>query len=554
MNEGSASASEIVAGALAQNDRAVIAGRRSFGKGSVQTIFNLGEDTALKLTIAEYKPAGTESIQLVGITPDIELVPATVDADAMNIVKDKPVSELDLETRMEKRKDRHREDVESLLRVSYLKPKEDKKVLEERSRKEYLKKPDISGDFPVEFARRLIEQAGSPSRKKMLKESEGIINEVQAEQQRAIDKALASLGINWSKAKARGNPKLSLSYYLTRGGKRIKTARAGDKVRLELVATNRGTGPYYRLIGVGESESMFLDGREFPFGRIEPGRRKKFSTPLELPESLPTQEISMDLTFKEANGIIPEPVKVVVPVKEIPHPAFAFNMRLPAQAKGKPFPTTGRQIPLIVNIKNSGKSASSEETVATISNECGEKFFIEKGRAKLGTLAPRASRRAQFSFHINGRPEDECAIKLLITDLKHLKVLSKKVDLNLETGTLKPPAEKTYGEPLIEVNAFPGSTSKSTVILTGTIKDTDPIRDFYVFVGTKKIAYVPNTEAMKTMPFKVAVPLEEGTNRIAIGARDIQDITNLRYLVIERTGAGPTAGPDTASHIPSFMP
>jgi len=74
INGGSASASEIVAGALQDHRRATIIGSRSFGKGSVQTIVPLGADGALRLTTARYfTPSGT-SIQAKGIEPDIEVV------------------------------------------------------------------------------------------------------------------------------------------------------------------------------------------------------------------------------------------------------------------------------------------------------------------------------------------------------------------------------------------------------------------------------------------------------------------------------------------------
>lgn len=71
INEGSASASEIVAGALQDQKRAVIMGRESFGKGSVQTIFPMSNDSALKLTTARYYTPSGRSIQAEGISPDI---------------------------------------------------------------------------------------------------------------------------------------------------------------------------------------------------------------------------------------------------------------------------------------------------------------------------------------------------------------------------------------------------------------------------------------------------------------------------------------------------
>ena len=71
INQGSASASEIVAGALQDHKRAIIMGTKSFGKGSVQTILPSGENVAIKLTTARYYTPSGKSIQMTGIDPDI---------------------------------------------------------------------------------------------------------------------------------------------------------------------------------------------------------------------------------------------------------------------------------------------------------------------------------------------------------------------------------------------------------------------------------------------------------------------------------------------------
>lgn len=75
VNQASASASEIVAGALQDNNRAVVVGQKTFGKGSVQTLIELDDKSAIKYTIARYYTPSGRSIQAKGIEPDVEILP-----------------------------------------------------------------------------------------------------------------------------------------------------------------------------------------------------------------------------------------------------------------------------------------------------------------------------------------------------------------------------------------------------------------------------------------------------------------------------------------------
>jgi carboxyl-terminal processing protease len=93
VNQGSASASEIVSGALQDHKRAIIVGSRTFGKGSVQTILPLSNGTAVKLTTARYYTPSGRSIQAEGIEPDIPLDQVRVSAVESSF---EPIKEADL--------------------------------------------------------------------------------------------------------------------------------------------------------------------------------------------------------------------------------------------------------------------------------------------------------------------------------------------------------------------------------------------------------------------------------------------------------------------------
>ena len=126
INGGSASASEIVAGALQDHSRAILVGTKTFGKGSVQTVVPLVGDVAMRLTTARYFTPSGRSIQAMGVSPDIIVEPQP------------PVSKEDLEEMKQGRERLKEIDLRGALSNENLTDDEKNLIETERERREII--------------------------------------------------------------------------------------------------------------------------------------------------------------------------------------------------------------------------------------------------------------------------------------------------------------------------------------------------------------------------------------------------------------------------------
>jgi len=155
VNEGSASASEIVAGALQDHKRATLMGSQTFGKGSVQTVRQLGPDTALKITTARYYTPNGRSIQAKGIVPDV-MVDETENGSPFAILRTR---EADLEKHLGNGKDAEKKDADRE------KAREEAmKKLEEESKKPVAERrpPEFGSDKDFQLNQALNQLKGKP--------------------------------------------------------------------------------------------------------------------------------------------------------------------------------------------------------------------------------------------------------------------------------------------------------------------------------------------------------------------------------------------------------
>jgi carboxyl-terminal processing protease len=155
VNEGSASASEIVAGALQDHKRATIMGSQTFGKGSVQTVRPLGPDTGIKLTTARYYTPSGKSIQAKGIVPDV-MIDETAEGDLFASLR---MREADLEKHLtsgqgdevkDAAREKAREEARKRLEEEAKKPSADRKL------------PEFGSDKDFQLAQALQQLKGQP--------------------------------------------------------------------------------------------------------------------------------------------------------------------------------------------------------------------------------------------------------------------------------------------------------------------------------------------------------------------------------------------------------
>jgi carboxyl-terminal processing protease len=137
VNAGSASASEIVSGALQDHKRGVIIGENTFGKGSVQVVLPISEDEAIKLTIARYYLPSGKTIQAVGVKPDIKVLPGEVTAEENEFA----IKEADLKKHLKK----------ELQKIENKEQKEQNKK-EDKDKKDIITPQDMKKDIQLKEA------------------------------------------------------------------------------------------------------------------------------------------------------------------------------------------------------------------------------------------------------------------------------------------------------------------------------------------------------------------------------------------------------------------
>lgn len=445
VNGQSASASEIVTGALKNHERAVVVGETTFGKGSVQLVFtDLPDKAALKLTIAQYlTEPGDVSIQGVGVTPDIALESMTVDPLEMNLTADTGgLKERDLSRALSNV--RAKEGARPLEAVKYDLPIAAR--LEQRERGSDLDE-GFELDFPIQFTHGFLMHVQSGKRTEQVRQARGFIADARrAEVEKVVDE-LKGLGVDWSDAPA-DVPSVSPPAPPAGVEVKVETDRAnnevaaGETMNLKVTVTNRGPTTLYRLLSVTKSEDPLFDGRQLAIGKLEPGKSRTVSAPAgwcdfkghkvgsttappkdaprvcPIPKDTLMRADGVKFHFDEARGHAPADAELRATVKSLERPVFAYSYEIidNRRGNGDGRAQKGEGLTMYLTIKNIGKGRSFE-TMANLRNLSGEGLLLHDGRFDVSNMAPGESKRVAFTFDIEPQlPDPEAKIELSVRD------------------------------------------------------------------------------------------------------------------------------------------
>lgn len=403
VNGGSASASEIVAGAIKNQNRGIVVGQQTFGKGSVQVLYDFKDRSALKLTIAQYLTPGDISIQSVGIEPDVELIPASISEERVHLfVRDEHPREKDLDKHLD-----HSEGLEeeegNVVRLVHLTQDE------ERDPEAEYRDDAFDMDFEIELAQEILANSSVVKREELIREAMPLFDKRIAAENKRIAERFTQLGVPWGQEKRNQAPaQTGVECSLKLEGDSENGFSSGQDIVLRATAKNITSGVLEQVHGVTKSDNPFFNNLEFVFGRLGAGEERSWNATVKLPMGLGSRSDLIEMTIGDANGLgttVLASTFAKIVSRQKPHFAYQIQLDDREAGNGDGELQVGEKVQLNVRVTNLGEGDAGEVMV-TAKNMSGRSLFLKVGRARLGKLAKGESATGQLEFTVSEAPED----------------------------------------------------------------------------------------------------------------------------------------------------
>ncbi len=490
VDDRTASGSEIMAGALLELDRAGLVGSRTYGKGTVQKIYNLDDDTRLKLTVAQYILANDRRISDVGIVPDIVVGEVELDRNGV----------------------RYSGWNEAIQRTDWA---EIVPSVHERFGWRGQSFSDV--DLALEIARLAVASTKGPERADVLRSLKATAEQVRTEQEGHLVSALEHRDINWSPADAVGGvmeARVTLEA--------TPAADGSDVLDVAVRVTNTGDTPMSRALVELECETFSLwSGRVVPVGRIEPGETGEGAVSVALPSGIePRQDlVSVRLRADRRPSLMVG--EEVLQAATTPLPTLEISARLVRDGVGQHVNVVLRNL--------------SSEAITGPEVHFGYPGDIDVELLDHASRAPVLPARGRASFRLGLKVGDEAPdiipLRLHVESDRFRRLVSWPLHLP-KNGTL---AE--LEAPSVTLKNAPLSAPVGPFSLDVGVADDTAVDHAVVYANGEKVAWAAGRGT--AAEFKVNLDLQSGVNRIVVLVEDKSGIVTKRLYVVR--GEDPAA-------------
>jgi C-terminal peptidase prc len=476
-----ASGAEILAGALLEHERAVLIGEKTYGKGSVQKIYNLDEETRLKLTVAEYFLANDRQINNNGLIPDLNT--AFVDLNQYGVRLNRSNTSTDW---------------------SHVLP-----IV--REAESWNGRKDQPEDLPLEVARRIVANSEAPDRISTLN---ALTHQFELESNKQRGHLLSLLeenNLNWSPGPSSEVP-IKASVLLQSQPSQTEP----NHLLVQATITNEGVLPLGQvMVQLKSDETGFWNNIAIPFGWVEPGDSASGETTIPLRSGITAREDRVLGTLSAAGRppLTTEAQNLLVQSESLP--LVSVEARYTADQSN---PT------IDVRIKNYSKKPLQELAAYLESPESLPIELIDRASTLAGLSSGQES-HLRLRIRPTGELPQVLPVQLVVESNNHGKLVDWRIRIPSDGSSVRAVAPRI-------TDAFPGlRASTGPKAITFAVTDDRRLKYAIAYHNGKKIAW--HNEQERALGISVSADIVAGPNLFILLAEDDQGLTTRYQRVIQ---------------------
>lgn len=416
VDRGTASAAEILAGTLSVNDRAILLGERTWGKGTVQKLFPMPDKSVLKLTMWQYLLAGDIPIQSAAIIPDVVLTRVRIGRGRMRFLtasqaRGESTQKQSLDAMAGAKAWKGRPVAPP---IRYLVPGQTAQGGSQGAPQPAAAQP---ADPVLELAREIAAAARSANRGGLIRDAAPLVEAFRTRHEAQILDQLKTLGVDW-RPPPTDAPEPVLSATLSASPDKPV---AGQTVSLALTLENNGQTDAFRVGATFSSFYEHFDGRELLFGHLAPGQKRTLELESELAPGMNERWELVRAHVHAGKSEATTEAQAVLHIQELLRPRFQLSWLLDDRkgGNGDGQLSPGESATLRIWVHNIGPGSARSVHVDALQAMGG--VTMSRARASLPELAPGATEQASLPISLSaqdrpGIPKSRASITLSLFD------------------------------------------------------------------------------------------------------------------------------------------